>query len=85
MNPQAGWAKNLTGSVLALAFLGAAGMFFGMGAGYSWLARHLPWWAFALVFTGGMFFNSFTYAIRKTRRDRRAAAARRQRTLKAAS
>jgi hypothetical protein len=85
MNPQDGWAKDLPGPVMAMAFLGLCVLFFGMGSGYSWIARHLPWWAFALVFTGGMLFNSFASAIRKTRRDRRAAASRRQRTAKAAS
>lgn len=44
--------KNLTGSVLALAFLGALGILFAFGAGYWYVAHHLAWWTFALVYAG---------------------------------
>lgn len=41
--------KNLSGPVLALAFLGALGVLFGTYAAYWYVGHQMAWWTFALL------------------------------------
>lgn len=51
--------KNLSGSVLFLAFTGALVLLFGTYAGYWYVAHQLAWWTFSLLGVGCFVFWIF--------------------------
>jgi hypothetical protein len=55
--------KDLSGGVLALAFLGALVLMFVIHAGYWYVAHQLAWWTFSLACVGGYVFWVFIKAI----------------------